>query len=144
MLETGIRQLRMARSLIWGGPISSDNVRRLVGDALRTLEEFGTPGDDVQQLLDGPFADPNLRESFQTRALRRTARRAAAVTPFYRELFAKAGLVPGGRQGLAQGSQRHVLLSAPGENQLLLRLDRYLAAARQHVAQALAREMPRG
>lgn len=94
MLETGIRQLRMARSLIWGRPISSDNVRRLVGDALRTLEEFGTPGDDVQQLLDGPFADPNLRESFQTRGLRRTARRAAAVTPFYRDLFAKAGLVP--------------------------------------------------
>ena len=30
MLDTGIRQLRMARSLIWGLPISPDNVRRLV------------------------------------------------------------------------------------------------------------------
>ncbi len=94
MLDTGIRQLRMARSLIWGRPISSENVRRLVGDALRTLEEFGEPGDDVQQLLDGPYADPNLRESFQTRALRRTAIRAASVTPFYRHLFADAGLAP--------------------------------------------------
>jgi phenylacetate-CoA ligase len=94
MLDTGIRQLRMARSLIWGRPISTDNVRRLVGDALRTLEEFGEPGDDVQQLLDGPYADPNVRESFQTRALRRTARRAATVTTFYRDVFAEAGLAP--------------------------------------------------
>jgi phenylacetate-CoA ligase len=94
MLETGIRQLRMARSLIWGRPISADNVRRLVGDALRTLEEFGEPGDDVQQLLDGPYADPTLRRSFQTRALRRTAARAATVSPFYRELFAEAGVAP--------------------------------------------------
>ena len=68
MLDTGIRQLRMARSLIWGRPISSDNIRRLVRDALRTLEEFGAPGDDVQMLLDGPFADAELRRSFQTRA----------------------------------------------------------------------------
>jgi phenylacetate-CoA ligase len=94
MLDTGIRQIRMARSLIWGRPISADNVRRLVGDALRTLEEFGEPGDDVQQLLDGPYADPTLRESFQTRALRRTAKRAAALTAFYRERFADAGLSP--------------------------------------------------
>jgi phenylacetate-coenzyme A ligase PaaK-like adenylate-forming protein len=94
MLDTGIRQLRMARSLIWGRPISSDNVRRLVRDALRTLEEFGAPGDDVQQLLDGPYADPNMRRSFQTRALRRTVKRAAAVSPFYRRVFAETGLVP--------------------------------------------------
>jgi phenylacetate-coenzyme A ligase PaaK-like adenylate-forming protein len=94
MLDTGIRQIRMARSLIWGRPISADNVRRLVGDALRTLEEFGEPGDDVQQLLDGPYADPNLRRSFQTRALRRTAVRAASLTPFYRQLFADAGVAP--------------------------------------------------
>src|SRR5204863_3590122 len=89
MLETGVRQLRMARSLIWGRPISADNVRRLVGDALKTLEEFGEPGDDVQQLLDGPFADPELRRSFQTRALCRTAARAARVSPVYHELFAR-------------------------------------------------------
>ena len=94
MLDTGIRQLRMARSLIWGRPISSQNVRRLVADALQTLEEFGAPGDDVQLLLDGPFADPELRRSFQTRALRRTAARAAAATPFYRDRFAAAGIAP--------------------------------------------------
>jgi phenylacetate-CoA ligase len=94
MLETGIRQLRMARSLILGRPISAANVRRLVADALRTLEEFGEPGDDVQQLLDGPYADPELRRSFQTRALRRTATRAASLTRFYRELFAEAELAP--------------------------------------------------
>jgi phenylacetate-CoA ligase len=94
MLDTGIRQLRMARSLIWGRPISSDNVRLLVRDALRTLEEFGEPGDDVQMLLDGPFADAELRQSFQTRALRRTAIRAASRTRFYARLFGAAEIAP--------------------------------------------------
>jgi phenylacetate-CoA ligase len=94
MFDTGIRQLRMARSLIWGRPISTDNVRRLVADALQTLDEFGDPGDDVQQLLDGPYADPTLRASFQTRALRRTATRAASLTPFYRDLLTGVGVAP--------------------------------------------------
>jgi phenylacetate-coenzyme A ligase PaaK-like adenylate-forming protein len=94
MFDTGIRQLRMARSLIWGKPISAENVRRLVADALRTLDEFGAPGDDVQMLVDGPFADPELRRSFQTRALRRTAARAARLTRFYGERFAEAGIDP--------------------------------------------------
>ena len=94
MLDTGIRQLRMARSLIWGRPISPDNIRRLVRDALRTLEEFGEPGDDVQMLLDGPFADAELRRSFQTRALRRTAIRAATRTRFYGELFTAGEIEP--------------------------------------------------
>jgi len=49
-------------------------VEDLVGDALATLAEFGAPGDDLQQLLDGPFADPQIRHNLQDKALRRTVR----------------------------------------------------------------------
>ena len=38
---------------------------RLVADADATLREFGAPGDDVDQLLDGPFADPSMRDRLE-------------------------------------------------------------------------------
>jgi polar amino acid transport system substrate-binding protein len=38
------------------------------------------------------------------------------------------------------GEEKHVLLTAPGENQLLLRLDRFLVEARPLLAQSLDRE----
>src|SRR5438309_2748723 len=91
MFETGVRQLRMATSMVLGRRIDPRNVTRLVGDALQTLEVFGAPGDDTQQMLDGPFADPNARRQFQDRALRRTARWARS-TPFYAGLFDAAGV----------------------------------------------------
>jgi phenylacetate-coenzyme A ligase PaaK-like adenylate-forming protein len=94
MFETGIRQLRMALSMVGGRPIDPGNVRRLVRDALATLEAFGSPGDDVQQLLDGPFSDPAARRGFQEQALRRTVRRLARRSPHYRELLAAAGVDP--------------------------------------------------
>lgn len=94
MFETGLRQLRMAGSLIWGRPMSPANLERLVADALATMREFGSPGDDVGQLLEGPFADPTGRRILQDRALRRTAERAAAVTAFYGIRFREAGLDP--------------------------------------------------
>jgi len=94
MFQTGIRQMRMAMSMVWGRPISPRNVERLIEDALETLTTFGAPGDDVQQLLDGPFSDPKVREEFQTRALRRTAARLAGVSPYYRRLFDSCGLDP--------------------------------------------------
>jgi phenylacetate-CoA ligase len=95
MFQTGVRQMRMAMSMVWGRPISPGNVERLVDDALETLATFGAPGDDVQQLLDGPFSDPKLRDDFQTRGLRRTARRLAKVSPYYRRLFDASGVDPG-------------------------------------------------
>jgi phenylacetate-coenzyme A ligase PaaK-like adenylate-forming protein len=94
MFETGIRQVRMAISMVWGRPVNPGNVERLIEDALETLAAFGAPGDDVQQLLDGPFADPEARVDFQTRALRRTAKRLARVSPFYGEMFARSGTRP--------------------------------------------------
>src|SRR4051795_2307317 len=87
MFETGIRQLRMAFAMAAGRPIDPANVRRLIGDALATLRELGSPGDDLQQLLDGPFADPEARRSFQEQALRRTVRRLARRSPRYRPLL---------------------------------------------------------
>ncbi len=92
MFETGIRQVRMAISMVWGRPISPRNVERLIEDALETLAAFGAPGDDVQQLLDGPFAEPEARHDFQTRALRRTAKRLERVSPFYADTFASSGV----------------------------------------------------
>jgi len=92
MFQTGVRQMRMAMSMVWGRPISPRNVERLIDDALETLATFGAPGDDVQQLLDGPFSDPKLRHDFQTRGLRRTARRLAKASPYYRTLFDSHGI----------------------------------------------------
>ncbi|MEA2827269.1 MAG: hypothetical protein QOG43_1708 [Actinomycetota bacterium] len=94
MFETGIRQVRMAISMVWGRPINPGNVERLIEDALETLAAFGAPGDDVQQLLDGPFADPEARLDFQTRALRRTAKRLARVSPFYGGMLTGSGIRP--------------------------------------------------
>jgi phenylacetate-CoA ligase len=94
MFETGVRQLRMAMSMVLGRPINPRNIERLVDDALKTLQEFGAPGDDVQQLLDGPFADPDARGEFQNQAIRRTARRLARVSPYYQKLFASQGIEP--------------------------------------------------
>lgn len=94
MFETGVRQVRMAVSMVWGRPISSRNVERLIDDALETLAAFGAPGDDVQQLLDGPFSDPKALHELQTRALQRTAKRLLKVSPFYAEAFGSSGLVP--------------------------------------------------
>jgi phenylacetate-CoA ligase len=94
VFETGIRQLRMAIAMVRGRPINPQNLRRLIQDALKTLEEFGAPGDDVQELLEGPFSDPALRRDFQNRSLQRTARRLARVSPYYSKLFATQSIDP--------------------------------------------------
>lgn len=94
MFETGIRQFRMAMSMVWGKPIDPRNVEHLVADALKTLEEFGAPGDDVQQLLEGPFADPAARREFQVHVLQRTARHLTRYSPFYRKLFSAHDIDP--------------------------------------------------
>jgi len=92
MLETGIRQFRMAMSMVWGRKLDTANLARLVDDALATLAEFGEPGSDVQAVLDGPQHDPAARLDFANRSLRRTARRLDAQSPFYNRRFAAAGI----------------------------------------------------
>lgn len=87
MFETGIRQFRMALAMVTGRRINPRLIELLAGDAVATLQEFGAPGDDVGELLDGPFADPDSREHFQTQAIRRTLRRIATRSPHYRDLL---------------------------------------------------------
>lgn len=94
MFATGARQFRMAMSMVWGTRINPRNVERLVRDALQTLEEFGEPGDDVQQVLQGPFTDPNARKELQNRAIQRTASRLARSSPYYQKLFASHDIAP--------------------------------------------------
>ncbi len=82
MFETGVRQFRMAMSMVWGRRIDPGNVARLVDDLLATIAEFGEPGADAQDLLGSPLADPEERRDLAERGLRRTARRLA--TAFHR------------------------------------------------------------
>lgn len=95
MFETGIRQFRLATAMVSGRRLSPVVLTRLIDDAVHTLAEFGGPGSDVGQLVDGPFADPAVRRDFADRALRRTARRLAGRSTFYAERFAAAGVDPG-------------------------------------------------
>ncbi len=92
MFETGIRQFQMAWAMIWGKPIHPRTVERLIQDGLHTLQEFGAPGDDVQQLLEGPFSDPLARRDFQNRALQRTFQRLMRTSRYYQKRFASLAL----------------------------------------------------
>jgi phenylacetate-coenzyme A ligase PaaK-like adenylate-forming protein len=90
MFETGVRQFRMAMGMVWGRKLDTANLGRLVQDALATIAEFGEPGADARELLDGPFADSAARLEFVNRGLRRTARRLNTQSPFYARRFAAA------------------------------------------------------
>jgi phenylacetate-CoA ligase len=94
VFATGVRQLRLGLAMVWGRPISPRILARLIEDALATLAEFGEPGSDVAQMVDGPFADPAMRRDITQRALRRTAARLARLSPFYAQRFAAAGIEP--------------------------------------------------
>jgi phenylacetate-CoA ligase len=52
LFETGIRQFRMAMSMVWGRRFDPDNIARLVADALETVAEFGEPGEEARHLTD--------------------------------------------------------------------------------------------
>ncbi len=94
MLETGIRQMRMAMSMALGRRLSTANLARLVEDALATLDEFGEPGADSAALLDGPGADPAAQPELVADSLRRTATRLADRSPFYARRFVAAEINP--------------------------------------------------
>lgn len=47
MFDTGIRQLRLGMSIVWGSRLDAANIGRLIEDAHATMAEFGEPGDDV-------------------------------------------------------------------------------------------------
>jgi phenylacetate-coenzyme A ligase PaaK-like adenylate-forming protein len=95
MFETGVRQIRLAVGMLSGRRLSTRNLGRLVADAVTTLAEFGEPGAEAQQLLGGPQADPETRQDFAERGLRRTARRLAVRSPFYARRLAGGPTDPG-------------------------------------------------
>jgi len=119
MFETGIRQLRMAMGMVSGRRLDPRNIGRLVDDVRATLAEFGEPGADAQQVLDGPLADPEEQLEFARRGLRRTARRLAAQSPFYARRFAAAHAEPGGLDVAALRAipvtTKRDLIERPGE-----------------------------
>jgi phenylacetate-CoA ligase len=94
MFETGVRQFRLALGMVQGRRLDPRNVARLVDDMLATLAEFGEPGADVAELIDGPMASPEARLEVANRSLRRTALRLAAQSPFYARHFSSAHADP--------------------------------------------------
>jgi len=94
MFDTGVRQFRLALGMAQGRRLDPANVARLVDDALATIAEFGEPGGDVDEITNGPIANPEARLELATVALRRTARRLAAQSPFYARRFTAADIDP--------------------------------------------------
>jgi len=90
MFETGVRQFRMAWSMVQGRRLNPGNIARLVDDALATLAEFGELGTDADELVEGPMANSADRAEIVNNSLRRTARRLAAQSPFYARRFTSA------------------------------------------------------
>jgi phenylacetate-CoA ligase len=94
MFETGVRQFRLALGIVQGRRLDPRNVERLVDDVLATLAEFGSPGADADELIEGPRASAEDRLEITNRCLRRTARRLAAQSPFYARHFSAAQIDP--------------------------------------------------
>ena len=80
----------MALGMAQGRRLDPRNVARLVDDVLATFAEFGEPGADVAELIEGPMSSPEARLEVTNNSLRRTARRLAAQSPFYARRFASA------------------------------------------------------
>jgi phenylacetate-CoA ligase len=94
MFETGVRQFRLALGMAQGRRLNPRNVERLVEDVLATVAEFGEPGSDAAELVDGPMASPADRLEMTNNSLRRTAVRLAAQSPFYARHFGSAQVDP--------------------------------------------------
>ena len=94
MFDTGVRQLRMVMSMVWGRRIDPANLARLVDDALATIAEFGEPGDDVQALTNGPLSDPDARRGSPTTPFAARPGGWDAQSPFYGRRFAAAQIDP--------------------------------------------------
>ena len=94
MFETGMRQFRLALGMAQGRRLNPANVARLVDDVLATLAEFGEPGADAAELIDGPTTSPADRLEMTNNSLRRTARRLSAQSPFYARHFGSAQVDP--------------------------------------------------
>jgi len=77
MFETGVRQFRLAWGMVQGRRLDTRSLARLVDDMLATLAEFGEPGADAAELIEGPMTRPEARLEITNDSLRLTARRLA-------------------------------------------------------------------
>jgi phenylacetate-coenzyme A ligase PaaK-like adenylate-forming protein len=94
MFETGVRQFRLAWGMVQGRRLDTRSLARLVDDMLATIAEFGEPGADATELIEGPMTRPEARLEITNNNLRRTARRLAAQSPFYARRFASSQVDP--------------------------------------------------
>jgi phenylacetate-coenzyme A ligase PaaK-like adenylate-forming protein len=92
MLEAGLAQLRLAASLLFGVRFSLRSFDCMIAALKETQREFGSVGQDGQELLSGPTLDEETRREVQLRRFRAQARRAARETAYYKRLFARLGL----------------------------------------------------
>lgn len=92
MFGTAVRQIGFAWSMLSGRRFRLRDVTALAQDMRVTIERFGAPGEGADDLL--AAADPDLQRQLAQRRLRHTVRRAAAESPYYRRLFADAGIDP--------------------------------------------------
>ncbi|RCG30672.1 phenylacetate--CoA ligase family protein [Sphaerisporangium album] len=95
MFASAVHQLRYAAGLMRGERMPVESLARIARDLVATVREFGEPGEDSALLpgQQGPI-DPDVRRTVLTRALRRTARRAATRTAYYQAMFAGLGVRP--------------------------------------------------
>src|SRR5689334_15858037 len=94
MIELVGAQLRFAGSILFGWRFNGRALDRIIDAMLATRREFGAIGPDSAELRSGPVLDDETRQYMQLRRFGKQARRAARETPYYRELFAGAGLDP--------------------------------------------------
>ena len=96
MIELIPAQLRLAASVGFGARFRVKSLERILAAMIATRAEFGSMGEDAEQMIQGPLfsADTELRRDVERRRFRQQAVRAARETCYYRELFERIGLDP--------------------------------------------------
>lgn len=96
MIATAFSQLRFAVSILSGRRFSVRGLRRTVADLRMTLDEFGDPTQEAQELLTARAeTDPDVLRNMAIQRLRMAVRNAVGQTPYYRSLLSGAGIRPG-------------------------------------------------
>ncbi|WP_323100304.1 phenylacetate--CoA ligase family protein [Intrasporangium sp. YIM S08009] len=93
MLDAGLRQLRLAWCVATGSRIRVSDAEAIVRHLGASVREFGAIDQRGLQEALGRPVDPDARRAFDERGWRRAVR-AAARTPYYRDLFARLDLDP--------------------------------------------------
>lgn len=93
MIATAFSQLRFALSILGDRRFSVRGLRRTVADLRETLDEFGDPTEEAQELLTARAEnDSDVLKSMAVQRLRKAVRNAASQTPYYRRVLAGTGI----------------------------------------------------